>query len=80
MALTRLPAGLYPVALIAWTAGPRSTPMARLRVTSTSTSAMIPRSAPSGSTESSGKRPIELAMKEALRSGRDTSVEHFGGT
>jgi len=33
---------------------------------------MIPRSAPSGSTESSGKRPIELAMEEALRPGRDT--------
>src|SRR5215471_1116451 len=47
--------------------------MARLRVTSTSTSAMIPRSAPSGSTESSGKRPVELAMGEALRPGRDTS-------
>ena len=40
-----------------------------------STSATIPRSAPSGSTESSGKRPIELAMGEALRPGRDTSEQ-----
>ena len=49
---------------------PRSTPMARSRVTSTSTLVMIPRSAPSGSKESSGERPIELAIEEALRPGR----------
>jgi hypothetical protein len=36
---------------------------------------MIPRSAPSGSTEPSGERPIELAMEEALRPGRYIS-EH----
>ena len=39
---------------------------------------MIPRSAPSGSTESSGKRPIELAMEEALRPGRETSDQCTG--
>jgi hypothetical protein len=44
--------------------------MARSRVTSTSTLVMIPRSAPSGSKESSGERPIELAIEEALRPGR----------
>jgi len=36
-------------------------PMARSRVTSTSTLVMIPRSAPSGSTEWSGERPHRTA-------------------
>src|SRR5260370_38480752 len=51
--------------------------MGSSRVTSTSILVMIPRSAPSGSTEPSGERPIEVAMEEALRPGRYISERAF---